>query len=120
MTHRRRLRPEEQELWQAVSRTAKPLHPVLARQPIMNLPAALIQTAAAVHPAPAFGRFRIGEKAPAHAILPPLNDRLAAAPLRMDAKALPAWRAASCCLRRGSICMALAWPRPTPSSPYSS
>ena len=89
MTHRRRLRPEEQELWQAVARTATPLHPVTARHPIQNMPPALTHKVAAAQPAPAFGRFRIGEKArlrPGHDILLPLADRLAAAPVRMDAK----------------------------------
>lgn len=90
MTHRRRLRPEEQELWQAVARTATPLHPVVARHRIKDLPAALTrELMPVIHPAPSFGRFRIGEKAhvrPAHDILPPLADRLAAAPVRMDAK----------------------------------
>jgi len=88
MTHRRRLRPEEQELWQAVARTTTPLHPVTARHPIKNMPPALTHKAAA-QPAPVFGRFRIGEKAhlrAIHDILPPLADRLAAAPVRMDAK----------------------------------
>ena len=89
MTHRRRLRPEEQELWQAVARTATPLHPVVARHPIQNMPPALTHKVAAAQPAPAFGRFWIGEKArlrPGHDILLPLADRLAAAPVRMDAK----------------------------------
>lgn len=89
MTYRRRLRPEEQELWQAVARTATPLHPVAARHPIQNMPPALTHKVAAAQPAPAFGRFWIGEKArlrPGHDILLPLADRLAAAPVRMDAK----------------------------------
>jgi len=67
----------------------EPLHPVVARHPIQNMPPALTHKVAAAQPAPAFGRFRIGEKArlrPGHDILLPLADRLAAAPVRMDAK----------------------------------
>lgn len=91
MARRRTLRPEEQELWQAVARTATPLHPLRVFHPrIQNMPAALSHDAPlAIHPAPSFGRFRIGEKAhvrPGHDILPPLKDQLAAAPVRMDAK----------------------------------
>jgi len=110
MTHRRRLRPEEQELWQAVARTATPLHPVVARHPIQNMPPALTHKVAAAQPAPAFGRFRIGEKArlrPGHDILLPLADRLGR-PRRSGwtRKASPACRAASWCPNHGLICMA--------------
>ncbi|NUB45337.1 Smr/MutS family protein [Fertoebacter nigrum] len=90
MARRRTLRPEEEELWHAVTRTATAMHPgkVKTHNPRpLDLPAA--PEPKAIAPAPAFNRFRIGEKvrhAPVHDILPPLRDQLAAAPLRMDAK----------------------------------
>ncbi len=91
MARRRTLRPEEEELWQAVARTAQPMHPsrVRSQTPKLDLPPALSHQPETITPAPAFGRFRIGEKvrhAPQHDILPPLRDQLATAPLRMDAK----------------------------------
>jgi DNA-nicking Smr family endonuclease len=86
---RRPLRPEEEDLWQAVARTATPLHPAQAKPTPMQQ--------AVAHPAaakPAQQRtvepFRIGEKVTSsarHDLAVPLSDRLAAAPLRMDAKA---------------------------------
>jgi len=84
MARRRSLRPEEEELWQAVARTAKPMHaPIFHRK--------------SVEPAPVFTpdpprglpRFRVGEKVAVksgHDILPPLKDRLSNAPIMMDAK----------------------------------
>jgi DNA-nicking Smr family endonuclease len=85
---RRTLHPEEQEIWQAVARTAKPMHKA---PPIFLKPAE--PKPALPHPvAPATPRlpvFRLGEKSrvkPAHDILPTLAESLAAAPLQMDAK----------------------------------
>lgn len=94
MARRRTLRPEEQEIWQAVARSARPLkgharhtapQDPAPHAPVENLPPAL-----AAEPAPPLEPFRLGEHAPikaSHDILPPLSQRLAAAPLRMDAKA---------------------------------
>jgi DNA-nicking Smr family endonuclease len=91
MARRRSLHPEELEIWQAVARTAKPLHP--------TGPIFLQQVAPAPHsqppradPSPVLSRlplFRLGEKArvkPGHDLLPGLAESLAAAPLQMDAK----------------------------------
>jgi len=85
---RRTLHPEEQEIWQAVARTAKPMHKVSAvfLKPAEPKPAPL-QTAAPAMPRLAV--FRLGEKSrakPGHDILPTLAESLAAAPLQMDAK----------------------------------
>ena len=92
MARRRTLRPEEEELWQAVARTATPLNP--ARKMPVVTPAPDVP---ARHPAPhahatppaGLVRFRIGEKArvqTGHDLLPSLPERLAGQPLRMDAK----------------------------------
>lgn len=84
MPRRRSLSPEEKELWQAVARTATPMH---AAPPDPALPAA---ETPAPPPRPPLPQFRVGERArvlPGHDLVPPLADRLAAAPLRMDAKA---------------------------------
>lgn len=83
---RRPLGPEEQELWQAVARTARPMHPA---KPVARPDAAALPPAPA-KPRPPLEPFRLGEKvatAARHDLAPPLSDRLAAAPLRMDAKA---------------------------------
>lgn len=87
MPRRRTLRPDEHELWQTVARTAKPMHRRPADAPqITDLPAALAPTPEK----PRLQPFRVGERhkaLPGHDLVPPLADRLAAAPLRMDAKA---------------------------------
>jgi DNA-nicking Smr family endonuclease len=93
MARRRTLRPEEEEIWQAVARSARPLrgHARDAKPdpaphaPVENLPPALH-----IEPPSQLEPFRLGERAVSkagHDILPPLSQRLAAAPLRMDAKA---------------------------------
>lgn len=85
---RRPLRPDEMELWQAVARTARPMHAARAHLP---------QTEATATPPddqkpatrPRLPAFRLGEKAPAaraHDQAPPLATPLTHAPLRMDAK----------------------------------
>ena len=88
MVRRRILRPGEEELWQAVARTAKPLH---------GKPASFhrrVEAAAPLAPQPTppdpLTPFRLGEKSrvtPAHAFAPSLPQSLAGAPLQMDAKA---------------------------------
>ncbi len=89
MARRRSLRPEEEELWHAVARTARPMHaPTLHRK--LSEPAPL-RVDEPHHPpmAPSYGRFRVGEKAhhaPQHDILPPLAEQLANAPVKMDRK----------------------------------
>ena len=95
MARRRTLRPEEEEIWQAVARTAKPMHtshhvflkPVeAAAHPVPFRPETLPPHAT---PQPRLPGFRLGEKArgkPTHDLLPSLSESLAAAPLQMDAK----------------------------------
>jgi len=93
MARRRTLRPEEEEIWHAVARTAKPMHPMghvflktAEPKPHLVMP----ETAPHLTPAaPRLPLFRLGEKArvkPAHDVLPSLSESLAAAPLQMDAK----------------------------------
>lgn len=86
MSRRRTLRPDEEELWHTVARTATPMHaPILHRKAEVQ-PVAPPSTPPAL---PSFGRFRIGEKtrhAPYHDVLPPLTERLATAPVVMDKK----------------------------------
>lgn len=93
MARRRTLRPEEEEIWHAVARTAKPMHPMghvflKAAEPKPHL--VMSETAPHLTPAaPRLPLFRLGEKArvkPAHDVLPSLSESLAAAPLQMDAK----------------------------------
>ncbi len=87
MSRRRTLRPEEEALWQAVARTAQPLHPARDHVPVANLPPAV---APAPAPAPPVPVFRIGGKTHAsrsHDLLPGLTESLSAQGIRMDRKA---------------------------------
>jgi DNA-nicking Smr family endonuclease len=91
MSRRRHLKPEEEDLWQAVARTAQPLHPPkrAASASELQLPAALPKAKEPARPE-TLPAFRIGEKARTvlgHDLLPDLSARLSTAPLRMDAKA---------------------------------
>jgi DNA-nicking Smr family endonuclease len=96
MTRRRRgLTPEEAELWSRVARSATPMHPdAKTAAPIDDkradppYPAPQPQPSARPgHPLP---DFRIGQSVPAgpasHRRAPTPAERLAASPLRMDAK----------------------------------
>jgi DNA-nicking Smr family endonuclease len=82
---RRILRPEEEELWQAVARTAQPLAgrqpggPQIFRRKICPPPQPVAEPAPEPPPLPGF---RIGERAPPPA--PPATP--APAPLAMDAR----------------------------------
>jgi DNA-nicking Smr family endonuclease len=79
---RRRLDPEEEALWQAVARSATPLHPAADRPTPGPAPAPPPPAAPEAQPAPPLPRFRIGETArPA-----PPAQRPAGEPLRMDAR----------------------------------
>jgi DNA-nicking Smr family endonuclease len=96
MSRRRTLRPDEEELWQAVARTARPLHPK-AKGFLRGMDAV-----AHPHPPLADGKpregeipkswlepFRLGQKAKpvqSHDVAPSLGEALRAAPLQMDAK----------------------------------
>ncbi len=91
MARRRSLRPEEEEIWQQVARSARPLHPARTAQttPDPAPPLAPVKPAKPAPTAMALPGFRIGDRAdpPAlrHDLAPTIAQRLAAAPLRMDA-----------------------------------
>lgn len=93
MTRRRGLRPEDLEIWQAVARTARPMHAAPRAEPAAPTPPDPPLHRPEVLPSPpqpGLNRFRIGERAPrpgaAHQVQPPLPERLATAPVLMDAK----------------------------------
>lgn len=93
MARRRSLRPEEEELWHAVARTARPLHAEPLRRKLDEPPVAPAQIpsrpAPLPDPAPRLPAFRLGEKARSptgHTLAPSLSESLAAAPVLMDAK----------------------------------
>ena len=90
MPRRRTLAPEEEEVWDLVARTARPLH---APRPKRAGPEPPPDPA---HPAPkapkppaGLPQFRIGARVPhgpaRHDIAPTIGQQLAATPLRMDA-----------------------------------
>ncbi len=87
MARRRNLHPDEEDLWQAVARTARPLHP----KPLHRArEATALPHKPEPHPAPRLPTFRLGEKARVTPATPQLSptpaEALAAAALRMDAK----------------------------------
>ena len=95
MVRRRSLRPEEQEVWAAVARTARPMHP--GRQlflkevetPAHAVPLHPEAPDAHGHTHPRLPLFRLGEKTKATTridLTPSPSEALAAAPLQMDAK----------------------------------
>lgn len=93
MARRRTLRPEEEEMWQAVARTAKPMHAhVFARKPDAPAHGLVFHPEPApplVHVQPRLSMFQLGEKARVqrpHDIAPSLPASLAGAVLQMDAK----------------------------------
>jgi DNA-nicking Smr family endonuclease len=89
MSRRRTLRPEEEELWQTVARTAKPLHAAVLRRKTDAAPP-LPVTVKPVEAAFRLPAFRLGEKSrlsSGHTQAPTLSDALAGAPVLMDAKA---------------------------------
>jgi DNA-nicking Smr family endonuclease len=82
MARRRSLHPEEEELWRAVARTAKPMHAPIFRRKIVDAPAEFTEPAIKGHSVPRIAPFRLGEK--------PATPRPPIAPssgLQMDAKA---------------------------------
>ena len=95
MARRRTLRPEEEEIWQAVARTAKPMHSMghvflkkveTPPHPMSFQPETVVPLAA---PVPRLPRFRLGEKsrvARTYDLAPTLPQALANAALQMDAK----------------------------------
>ena len=89
MSRRRTLRPDEEELWQAVARTAKPLHALTPRRKLDTAPPTPV-IVKPPEPAPPLPAFRLGEKSrypQTHTLAPSLSDSLANAPILMDAKA---------------------------------
>jgi len=83
---RRKLQPEEIELWRKVTEKAHRLHPERAQSALPKPKPKPIKP-----PHHRLPDFRLGEKAKEnntkHDVLPGLSDRLAAAPVRMDSKA---------------------------------
>lgn len=88
MARRRLLRPEEEDLWQTVARSARPLHP--KQSTFLHKPDPAPPTLSSHPHQPALPMFRLGEKARVtrpHDLSPTLSDSLQSAPLQMDAKA---------------------------------
>ena len=85
---KRRIKPEELELWQQVARTAERMHPVRKLQQPLVAPAK--KQIVAKEPAD-IPLFKLGQNAGGkpvgHDVLPHISQRLAAAPLNMDKKA---------------------------------
>ncbi|MEI4261543.1 Smr/MutS family protein [Roseovarius sp. D0-M9] len=88
---RRRLKPDELDLWRQVARTAEPIHPAQPRPkapPTVKAPSKPEPERAA--PAP-IQHFKMGQKAArgasAHDVLPGLADRMKSQPVSMDQKA---------------------------------
>lgn len=95
MARRRSLRPEEQEVWAAVARTARPMHPgrqLFLKEVVAPAHAVPVHPEAAAphgHTHPRMPLFSLGEKARSSAridLTPTPAQALAAAPLQMDAK----------------------------------
>jgi len=83
---RRRLRPDELELWRKVADTTERLKPVRVAPKVP-----LLKPAPVVVESPQIETFQIGAnhrgKAPMYDVLPGLPERLASAPVKMDKKA---------------------------------
>lgn len=95
MARRRILRPEEEEIWQAVARTAKPMHAmghVFLKKldtPSHQMPFQPETIPPLAAPSPRLPLFRLGEKSRvlrAHDLAPSLPQALASAGVQMDAK----------------------------------
>jgi DNA-nicking Smr family endonuclease len=82
MSRRRSLRPEEEELWKAVARTAKPMHAPIFRRKISEAAAEPPSPAIKLPSTPRIAPFRMGEKPGT-----PQPKPTAASALQMDAKA---------------------------------
>lgn len=88
MTRKRRLRPEEAELWGQVAKTAIPMHarkPAATPRPTPKVKEVEPPTRAGI------AQFSIGEKsqtaAPRHVLAPSISDQVANEPVAMDKKA---------------------------------
>jgi DNA-nicking Smr family endonuclease len=91
MARRRILRPEEEEIWQAVARTAKPMHSLghlfQKKSEAPSHPVVFQPEKMPPHAQPRLPMFQLGEKARVqrpHDLAPSLSATLA--PLQMDAK----------------------------------
>jgi len=84
MARRRTLRPEEEELWHAVARTAQAMHPV-RRVPAPVAPPESVPPKADMRPVAPFAMGTKTSTRP-HDLLPSLREQIAAHPLKMDAK----------------------------------
>lgn len=82
MARRRSLRPEEEELWRAVARTAKPMHAPIFRRKVEESQGSMIEPPMKAPAKPRIPAFRLGEK-PAT----PRPQTAAPPALQMDAKA---------------------------------
>lgn len=88
MTRKRRLRPEEVELWGQVAKTAIPMH---ARKSAATPRPTPKVTEVDPPTRPGIAQFSIGEKsqtaAPRHVLAPSISDQVANEPVAMDKKA---------------------------------
>lgn len=83
----RQLRPDEQELWQQIARTAKPLDKPFQKPAGTHAPSKTPTSARRID----IPSFKIGQSAqtsmPPHDLSPSLSDNLSQQPVRMDKKA---------------------------------
>ena len=87
MRRPRHLSPEEQDLWERVADRAKPLGPARRIIPVKN---PIVKTQPKLAEVVRVQRFQVGELADfrsPHDVLPSIGQRLAKAPVQMDAKA---------------------------------
>lgn len=82
MSRRRSLHPEEEELWKAVARTAKPMHAPIFRRKIHDNPTELPEPAVKHASSPRIAPFRLGEKPSL-----PRTQTASGPAVQMDAKA---------------------------------
>ena len=100
MARRRQLRPEEHDLWQAVARTARPLHGATLPHPVVVGPVAAPATDTKKHAS--IPAFRVGEKTPHFR----KDDALPGPGIQMDAKAFARCQRASWPRTHALICTA--------------
>ncbi|WP_417729114.1 Smr/MutS family protein [Roseovarius sp.] len=88
---RRRVRPEELELWQQVARTAQRIRPEEPPRERAAGPEPMIRNPRSAPALPRLEDFQVGQTAgraaPPHDVLPGISERVAAAPIHMDKKA---------------------------------
>ena len=90
---RRRLRPDEIELWRKIADSTERLHPERPAPDIARADDGPQRPKPKPHkiPKPRLPEFRVGDRArgsePSHDLMPPLVDRLRGAPVNMDSKA---------------------------------